>query len=177
MRVSLTASCRDAGQAAACRYRRRVEPDQQRPVRLVAVSPENVRAVCDLRVQGAQERFVSPAAVSLAEAYVHPVAWCRAILAENELVGFVMLHDTDEPPGYMLWRLLIDQRFQRYGFGRAAVQAVADYVRTRPGATTLKTSARRGQGSPHGFYERLGFERTGEVLDGDEDVLILDLTA
>lgn len=151
-------------------------PDQQLHLRLVPVSPENVRAVCELRVQTAQQGFVSPAAVSLAEAYVHPAAWCRAIVVEHELVGFVMLHDTTEPPGYMLWRLLIDQRFQQRGLGRAAVRAVVEYVRTRPGATTLKTSARRGEGSPHGFYERLGFQPTGEVLDGDEDVLSLDLS-
>lgn len=147
-------------------------------VTLQRITRDNVRAVCALSVDEAQERFVTSAAISLAEASVHPQAWCRAVYAEEDgLVGFVMLHDTTDEPGYMLWRLLVDRRFQGRGYGRAAVASVVDYVRTRPAATQLKVGARRGNRSPRGFYETLGFVATGEVIDGDEDVLSLDLTA
>lgn len=140
------------------------------------VTPDNVRAVCDLRVAAPQQQFVTSAAISLAEAYVHPQAWCRAVYSAAEgLVGFVMLHDTADDPGYMLWRLLIDEQHQRRGYGRAAVADVVGYVSTRPGAVALRVGARRGTGSPLGFYESLGFLRTGEVIDGDEDVLSLEL--
>ncbi len=71
-------------------------PDE---VHLEQVTPENVRAVCDLRVAPAQESFVASNAVSLAEAYVHEVAWCRAVYAGEDLVGFVMLHDAATGPG------------------------------------------------------------------------------
>lgn len=140
------------------------------------MTPDNVREVCDLRVTSSQKKFVSSAAVSLAEAYVHPQAWCRAVYSiEDGLVGFVMLHDAQDQPGYMLWRLLIDERYQGRGHGREAVLHVVDYVRTRPGAVMLKVSARQGRESPRPFYESLGFVQTGEVIDGDEDVLSLDL--
>lgn len=139
-------------------------------VRLEPVTPENVRAVCDLRVAPAQEGFVAPNAVSLAEAYVHPQAWCRAVYAGDDLVGFVMLHDTAEDPGYMLWRLMVDARWQGRGIGRAVVEQVADHVRTRPGATELKVSVHPGEGSPGPFYESLGFVATGELVDGREPV-------
>ena len=145
-------------------------------VKLVSITAENVRAVCDLSVTKEQDRFVTSAAVSLAEAGVYPQAWCRAIeVRDVGLVGFVMLHDTTEEPGYMLWRLLIDRRFQGRGYGGAAVRSVAEDVRGRPGAVHLKVGARRGTGSPHAFYESLGFSPTGEVIDGDEDVLVVDL--
>lgn len=145
-------------------------------VRLVSITSENVRAVCDLSVSAEQERFVASTAVSLAEAGVYPQAWCRAIEVPGVgLVGFVMLHDTTEEPGYMLWRLLVDRRFQGRGYGRAAVRSVAEYVRGRPGAERLKVGARRGTGSPRAFYEALGFSPTGETTDGDEDVLVVDL--
>ena len=110
-----------------------------------------MRAVCDLRVAPEQEAFVAPNAVSLAEAYVYPVAWCRAVHADDELVGFVMLHDTADYPGYMLWRLMIDARFQGRILGGAVVAQVADHVRTRPGATQLKVSVHPGEGSPGPF--------------------------
>jgi len=145
-------------------------------VRLVPITAENVRAVCDLSVSAEQERFVASTAVSLAEAGVYPQAWCRAIEVPGVgLVGFVMLHDTTEEPGYMLWRLLVDRRFQGRGYGRAAVRSVAEYVRGRPGAVRLKVGARRGTGSPRAFYEALGFSPTGEIIDGGEDVLVVDL--
>jgi diamine N-acetyltransferase len=143
---------------------------------LQEVTPDNVRAICNLRVAPAQERFVTSTSISLAEAYVHPQAWCRAVHATADgLVGFVMLHDTADGPGYMLWRLLVDERYQGRGYGQAAVSQVVDYVKTRPGALVLKVGARRGDGSPRRFYESLGFMPTGEVIDGDEDVLSLDL--
>jgi diamine N-acetyltransferase len=145
-------------------------------VRLEPITPENVRAVCDLRVAPEQEPFVAPNAVSLAEAYVYPMAWCRAVYAGEELVGFVMLHDTTDDPGYMLWRLMVDARFQGRGHGRRVVEQVMAYVRSRPGATQLKVSAHRGEGAPGPFYEALGFVATGEVIDGEEDVYAVPLT-
>lgn len=153
-----------------------VEFEAARGVLLRKVTPDNVRQVCALRVARPQERYVTSAAISLAEAYVYPQAWCRAVYSVADgLVGFVMLHNTLEEPGYMLWRLLIDEQHQGRGYGRAAVLHVVDYVKTRPGAVMLKVGARRGEGSPRAFYESLGFEPTGEVIDGDEDVFQFDL--
>src|SRR4029453_8344277 len=106
---------------------------------------------------------------------VHEVAWCRAVYAGDDLVGFVMLHDSANGPGYMLWRLMIDARFQGKGFGRQVVHQVIDHVRTRPGASELKVGAHRGEGGPGPFYESLGFVATGEVIDGEEDVYALRL--
>jgi len=143
-------------------------------VRLEPVTPENMRAVCDLRVAPEQQSFVEPNAVSLSEAYVHAAAWCRAVYAGEELVGFVMLHDTEAGPGYMLWRLMIDVRFQGRGFGRQVVHRVMDYARSRPGATQLKVSVHGGDGSPGPFYESLGFMATGEV-SGDQPVYAIPL--
>lgn len=150
-------------------------PSERTGVRLEPVTQENVRAVCDLRMAPAQESFVTPNAVSLAEAYVYPEAWCHAVYAGNDLVGSVMLHDAPTGPGYMLWRLMIDARFQGHGFGRQVVELVAEHTRTRPGATVLKVGAHRGEGGPGLFYESLGFRRTGEVIEDDEDVLALPL--
>ncbi|MCW2635697.1 MAG: uncharacterized protein JWQ99_2064 [Blastococcus sp.] len=144
-------------------------------VRLEPVTPENVRAVCDLRVAPTQQSFVEPNAISLAEAYVHDVAWCRAVYVGEDLAGFVMLHDSPDGPGYMLWRLMIDARFQGRGLGRRAVALVAEYVRTRPGASWLSVGAHQGDGGPGPFYESLGFAATGELIDDEEVVYALPL--
>ena len=85
-----------------------------------------------------------------------------------------MLEEDVDDRTYFLWRLIIDHRFQGLGFGSRAVAQLVDYVRTRPDATTLLTSVVQCDGSPLGFYERLGFRDTGTVEDG-EAVLRLDL--
>ncbi|HEY5014944.1 MAG TPA: GNAT family N-acetyltransferase [Acidimicrobiia bacterium] len=104
----------------------------------------------------------------------------RAVYAEEVPVGFVMISD-NIPPGrpeylgpYFLWRLLLDARYQRLGYGRAALDLVVAYVRTRPRADTLLASFVPGEGSPLGFYVKYGFAPTGEVFDG-EPVLALPL--
>ena len=84
--------------------------------------------------------------------------------------------DADPTPvgPYFLWRLLIDERHQRRGYGTATLDAVVTYVRGRPNGDALLTSAGQGEGSPQPFYERYGFVPTGEVVEG-EVVLRLDL--
>lgn len=146
-------------------------------VELVAVTADNVLAVCALDVAPHQAAFVTANAISLAEASVHPRAWHRAVLADGDLAGFVMLWDSLDEPGYMLWRLMVDARHQGRGIGRSVVRQVQAYVATRPGGTFLKVSAHRGEGAPGPFYERLGFVATGEVTGDDEpeDVYRIEL--
>ncbi len=93
-------------------------------------------------------------------------------------VGFVMISDEVDGPGYIaqyLWKLLVDARFQRRGYGTAALGLVADYFRGRPGVEVMWTSAGQGDGSPIPFYERYGFVRTGDLVFDDEVLLRLDL--
>jgi len=78
-----------------------------------------------------------------------------------------MLSDDPASGQYHLWRLLVDAGHQGKGYGRRAVELACDYVRTRPGATELLTSWVPGERGPEEFYRKLGFERTGEVEDGE----------
>ena len=59
---------------------------------LKPITQANVRAVCELRVKPEQLHLVATNAESLAQAYVHPEAWPRALYADAP-IGFVMLED------------------------------------------------------------------------------------
>ncbi len=79
----------------AWRDRPRARPAE---VRLVEVTPETQRAVRTLATHKSQERFVSPVVNSFADALfpgeyrdAPVVPWMRAIEADGELAGFVML--------------------------------------------------------------------------------------
>jgi diamine N-acetyltransferase len=151
-------------------------------VHLREITDENRDAVCALRVRPGQERFVASVARSLEHAATTPEGepWYRAVYSGDEPVGFVML-SWNVPPGrpgiigpYYLWRLLIDEHHQGREFGREVLTQVVDLIHA-DGATELLTSYRPGDGEPWPFYQKFGFEPTGELDDG-EIVLRLDLS-
>jgi diamine N-acetyltransferase len=144
-------------------------------VTLREITDENREAVLALRVAPEQEQFVSSVRASLAEAAASPQAkpWYRAVYADDEPVGFVMLSWNVEPQPpdrigpWFLWKLLIDERHQRRGYGSAVMQQIVELVRAE-GATELQVSYGPEAGGPAGFYARLGFVPTGDlVADGE----------
>jgi diamine N-acetyltransferase len=149
-------------------------------VSLRPITDENREAVEALRVSPAQEQFVSSVADSLLEAAEEPdgraIFW--AVYADDMPVGFVMISDEVGSPGYIphyLWKLLVDERYQGQGFGTAVLDLIVEYFRGRPGVEEIWTSAGQGEGSPIPFYERYGFEQTGEIVFEDEVLLRLRL--
>ena len=146
-------------------------------VTLREITSESVRAVTRLAVHPEQEAFVAPNAVSLSEALFSDEAWFRAVYADDQLVGFVMLSDEtlrkDPPPqpSIGLWRLMIDANHQRRGIGREVIRLVLEYVRSRRGIHRFYTSYVSGSGGPGPFYLGLGFEPNGEIEDGEVVVL------
>lgn len=140
-------------------------------VQLVEITKDTVRAVCRLDA-GDGGRQVAPNAFSMAQAHFAPEAWFRAIHAGDELVGFLMLYDPSlveapEEKEFMLWRLMIDARFQGRGYGAAAVDALAAHVRTRPGGDALYVSHVKDEPRLARFYASLGFAYTGDEEDGE----------
>jgi diamine N-acetyltransferase len=153
-------------------------------VTLREVTDENRDAVLAVRVVPAQERFVGTVAGALLDAQELPEGkpWYRAIYVDDEPVGFVMLswNVTPEPPRiigpWFLWKLLVDERHQRRGYGREAVKLVAEIARAN-GAAELLTSCVLGEGGPEPFYRRIGFLPTGELDENGEIILALDLAS
>ncbi len=153
-----------------------VNRPQQPPdeVRLVEVTTDNEGLVSKLATQKTQEEFVAPMCWSFTDALFPEVVdgaplvpWMRAVVADEEIVGFVMLAlRTPHHPEPYLWRLLIDRLHQRRGIGGRVVDLIADECRAW-GDKTLLTSWVEGKGSPAPFYRRHGFEPTGNIVDGE----------
>ena len=154
-------------------------------VSLEEITDQNRAAVLALRVAPGQERFVSSVEDSLAAAADYPQAnpWYRAVFASDEPagpVGFVMMSWNCEPDPpeiigpWLLWKLLIDQRYQGRGYAAAVVRQVAALVRAE-GATELLTSYVPEDDWAAGFCQRLGFVPTGEVDDRGEVIVRLGL--
>ena len=148
-------------------------------VSLRPITDANRHAIEALAVTPDQQRFVSGVRESILEAEEEPDAralyW--AIYADETPVGFVMIADEVGSPDYIahyLWKLLIDEHYQRRGFGKATLGLIVEYFRSR-GVGTMWTSTGHGDGSPVTSYERYGFERTGD-LHGGEILLRLEIS-
>ena len=136
-------------------------------VSLREINADTVRAICKLSetLSPAQRKMVADNALSIAQAHFSEHAWFRAIYAGETPVGFIMLYDNPDEAEYYLWRLMIAGPYQGLGYGRRAIDLLIEYVRTRPGAKELLTSCGQGEGSPEGFYLRLGFQPDGKMYD------------
>ncbi len=150
-------------------------PPPEAVVTLEEITADNLRAVMRLRVKPDQEDFVAPNSVSIAQYCYTDDAWMRAICAEGEPVGFVLLSEKRSAPRYYLWRYMIDGSHQGKGFGARAMQLVIGYVRTLPQATELYVSYVPAPGGPRDFYAGLGFVDTGVEHEGELEMkLTLD---
>jgi RimJ/RimL family protein N-acetyltransferase len=145
-------------------------------VGLIEVTTENEGKVSKLATHKTQEAFVAPMCWSFTDALFPEVVddapvvpWMRAVVADEEIAGFVMLAlRTDHHPEPYLWRLLIDRRHQRRGIGGRALELVSEEC-LRMGDRTVLTSWVEGKGSPRPFYMRHGFVPTGKIVDEETE--------
>ena len=103
----------------------------------------------------------------------------RAVYADETPIGLIMTHtgsdveDGIDCPGVFLWRFMT-YPYQGKGYGRQALEKLINHLKWL-GVPLLYTSCGQGEGSPEGFYRRLGFLPTGEESDhGIELVLRVD---
>jgi diamine N-acetyltransferase len=153
----------------------------QKPVNLIEVTEENLHDVLRLEVADSQKDFVATNAVSIAQAYFEKAAWFRAIQSKEEVVGFVMMFDPslstkdmtakDRAEMY-LWRFMIDKKHQKSGYGRAALDLICDHSRTRPDILRLLASFVDAPSGPEDFYIKYGFTKTGNVPDGEVEIIL-----
>ena len=131
------------GRRFARKSRTTEDPLGDGDVVLRPLTEENRPALEALRVATAQRAFVSSVTDSLAEAerYADANPLVFGLYDREMPVGFVMIADEVDDPDYIahfLWKLLIDERFQRRGFGTAALDLVAAYCRSK-GVPTMWT--------------------------------------
>jgi diamine N-acetyltransferase len=133
-------------------------------VHLRSVTLDNFQECIGLEVDEAQRRYVASNVKSLAEAKVNPnlfpLAIYDAAVAGYEepqlpMVGFTV-YEITAGIGFIL-RLMIDRRYQRQGYGRAAMVEVIRRLRLHPEVELIATSHRRDNVAAANLYCGLGF--------------------
>lgn len=126
-----------------------------------------------------QEAFVSHPIRSLAQAYVY-YSQCTpfGIYHGEDMMGYVMViydYDLEE---YNIWHMMIDEKYQGKGYGRAAMELCLTYIAQKPFGASNRVVLTCNRENPNaiGLYKKLGFSETGNE-DGEEVELSLLLKA
>lgn len=158
-------------------------------IHLEEITNRNIWKVCALEPFEEQKDFVAENIQSLAEAYATRNegnnALPLAVYQDEELIGFVMIgkgtvgneEESDLiKENYCLWRLMIDKKFQRKGWGRQTMDAVMALIRTYPFGEAKKVwlSYEPENTRAREIYHKYGFSENGEMC-GNEIVAVYEL--
>ena len=136
-------------------------------ITLKPINKENIDEIIVLKVGKQQEGFVSTVAESLAEATAYKdTAFPFAVYENDTLVGFIMLGYYEKKQYYTLWKLLIDEKYQNKGYGRAALKLGIGYLKDSFKANRVYTGVVPDNEAAKHLYSSFGFAETGVVEDG-----------
>ena len=134
-------------------------------VELREITRDNWGECVRLAVADDQRHFVAPNVYSLAESKFCPEMVPLATYDGETMIGFTMYgHDTDE---WWIIRLMTDVKYQDRGYGRAAMTEVIRRIREQSPGTAILVSYEPTNAVAEKLYMSLGFEKTGQVEDGE----------
>ena len=146
-------------------------------VELREITEENFLDAFRLKLSPGQEAFVSHPIRSLAQAYVYR-RQCQpfGIYNAEKMIGYVMVIYDYDVPEYDIWHMMIDESMQGHGYGRAALEQVLRYIKTKPFGDSNRVALTCNKKNPiaRKLYESRGFAATG-AEDEDEIELVLTL--
>ena len=138
-------------------------------VKLTEINEENWFDAADLAVADAQKGYVAPAIGIIARGYVYRDCNGRIFVIENDdtIIGLALVREfTDEPLGYDLQQFMIDERYQGYGFGSAALGLILDELRKESHYDHVEICVKKDDLRAIHLYEKHGFADSGYY---DED--------
>ncbi len=131
-------------------------------VSLRPITRMNLDECISLKVANNQKGLVASNVYSLAEASVNPMYHPFGIYdaeahyqTNPSMVGFIM-YELSDAVGFIV-RLMIDEKFQRRGYGRAAMIEVIRRLKLHPEVERIATSHERKNEAAARLYESLGF--------------------
>ena len=140
-------------------------------VELREIIQENFEECLKLRVAEHQKTFVSSTVHSLAQAWVsRDTAYPFAIYADDTMVGFLMLGYYERKDQYTLWKFLIDERYQKRGYGREALRLAVQFLADRFHVKEVYTAYISSNCVARDLYASFGFRETGEVEDNQVEM-------
>lgn len=146
------------------------------------ITADNLYELVNLSVKEEQKNFVASNSVSIMDAYVaitnDGIALPFGIYDGSKAVGFIMFtygakKDDNMPKiayqNYCIWRFMIDQKYQKQGYGKKAIEKAIEYIKTSPcgRAEYCWLNYEPENVGAKAFYEKCGFMENGQKFYGE----------
>lgn len=137
-------------------------------INLREINKDNWDIATSLAVADDQQAFVRPNWFSILQViYAEIDLYDRGIYNDNEMVGYAMMgQDPDDQSGF-IGRLMIDQKHQGKGYGRAAMLLILDDLKARYKLSEILIRFHPENVGARKLYAGLGFVDTGDVAHGE----------
>lgn len=136
-------------------------------ITLREIDRHNFDQVIELSVTEEQRKFVASNMYSLAQAKAYPECIPLALYHEEDLVGFVMYCMDEDDKEYWIYRLMIDKKYQRLGYGRQALECVLTRLKADKQHNKVYISFEPENVAAKTLYETLGFIPDGRMIGGE----------
>ena len=110
---------------------------------------------------------VAPNTWSLAQSKYETECIPLAIYNDEIMVGFLMYCIAPEDGEYWLYRLMIDEKYQRHGYAYEAMQALLRIITADKTHNKIYLDTGHDNIEAINLYEKLGFIRTDDYIEKD----------
>ena len=135
-------------------------------IKLVEVTEENWLEIVRLSVHEEQKSFLAPPIGILARGYVYRGCNSRVwgIADGDQMVGVALVRDENEEPRcYDLQQFMIDQRFQRRGYGTESLRQILSVLEQERRFDCVEVCVKNTDTPALRLYEKIGFVDTGYI--------------
>ena len=142
-------------------------------VHLEPVTADNWKACAALVVETGQEHFVPGNLYSIAESQFYEHAKSRAIYnAQDQLVGYALFGRDIFTNKWKIFRVMIDQAYQRQGYGESAMREMIRQIAAEPEGKEILICYQNDNQVARKLYAKLGFVEQ-EIDDGGKVTALL----
>lgn len=125
------------------------------------INEENFSKVVALQIDEQDKKFVASVEKSLAQCWLYRDdndVFPFAVEADGEIVGFILFEVDEEI--LMIWRFLIDKKFQNKGYGKETLKLVIEMAKADKTFTEVLADYVNGNDRMKKILLNIGFEES-----------------
>ncbi len=143
---------------------------------LKPITEDNWKEASRLSVGKEQQAFLDTPMGILARGYVYRNNNARvlAIVNETAIVGLALIRNLDEEPAcYDLQQFMIDQRYQKRGYGTKALKLIVSLLQSEGAYDCIEVCVHQDNVPALHLFQAAGFADTGYIDDAAPDCINL----
>ncbi|WP_418026455.1 GNAT family N-acetyltransferase [Paenibacillus sp. JJ1722] len=131
-------------------------------IKLKEVCKDNWEECISLKPKQEQMELIASNLYSIAEAQFLNGFSSRAIYEDDVMVGYTLFGLDQDDHNYWIYRFMIDERYQRNGYGFEAMTKLIEEIRNREDRTDIIVLGYNPENEPaKKLYMRAGFKEEG----------------